>query len=73
MPDILIESHRPIDEMWQLTTKIIPLNQFSAKREILFGDFYKQVFEHNINLVSHEFPIIHFNYCNKPLIINIQI
>ena len=71
LPDILIESHRPIDEMWQLTTKIIPLNQFSAKREILFGDFYKQVFEHNINLVSHEFPIIHFNYCNKPLIIQL--
>jgi len=35
------------------------------------GEFYKQVYEYNINLVSHEFPIIHFNYCNKPL--NIQI
>ena len=71
LPDILIESHRPIDEMWQLTTKIIPANQFSAKREIFLGEFYKQVYEYNINLVSHEFPIIHFNYCNKPL--NIQI
>ena len=71
LPDILIESHRPVDEMWQLTTKIIPVNQFSARREIFFGEFYKQVYEHNINLVSHEFPIIHFNYCNKPL--NIQL
>ena len=71
MPDILIESHRPADEMWQLTTKIIPMKQFAAKREIFFGEFYKQVYEHNINLVSHEFPIIHFNYCNKPLTIQL--
>ena len=71
LPDILIESHRPADEMWQLTSKIIPMKQFSAKREIFFGEFYKQVYEHNINLVSHEFPIIHFNYCNKPLTIQL--
>ena len=71
LPDILIESHYPSDEIWQSTTKIIPINQFSAKREILFGDFYKQVYEHNINLASHEFPIIHFDYCNKPLIIKL--
>ena len=71
LPDILIESHRPNEEIWQLTTKIIPSNQFSMKREILFGEFYKQVYEHNIHLVSHELPIIHFNYCNKPLIIQL--
>lgn len=66
-PDTLIETHRPIDDLWQLSTKIIPSNQFSAKKEILFGDFYKQVYDYNINLVSHDFPIIHFDYCNKPL------
>ena len=71
LPDILIETHRPADEIWQLTTKIIPMKQFSMKREILFGEFYKQVYEHNIHLISHEFPIIHFNYCNKPLTIQL--
>ena len=73
LPDILIETHYPSDEIWQLTTKIIPINQFSAKKEILFGEFYKQVYEHNIQLVSHEFPIIHHNYSNKPLIIQIGV
>ena len=70
-PDILIESHYPMEDIWQLTTKIIPMNQFSAKKEILFGDFYKQVYEHNILLVSHQFPIIHYNNCKKPLIIQL--
>ena len=71
LPDILIETHRPVDELWQLTTKIIPVNQFSAKKEILFGEFYKQVYEYGIQLVSHELPVIHFNYCNKPLSIQL--
>ena len=73
LPDILIETHYPSDEIWQLSTKIIPMNQFSSKKEILFGEFYKQVYEHNIQLVSHEFPIIHHNYCNKPLVIQIGV
>ena len=71
LPDIMIETHRPVDEIWQLTTKIIPANQFSAKKEILFGDFYKQVYEYNIKLISHELPVIHFNYCNKSLSIQL--
>ena len=70
-PDTLIETHRPIDDLWQLSTKIIPANQFSSKKEILFGEFYKQVYDYKINLVSHDYPIIHFNYCNKPLTIQL--
>ena len=70
-PDTLIETHRPLDDLWQLTTKIIPAKQFSSKKEIFYPEFYKQVYEYGINLVSHEFAIIHFNYCNKPLIIQI--
>ena len=67
----LIETHRPIDDLWQLSTKIIPAKQFSSKREILFGEFYKQVYDYEIDLVSHEYPVIHFNYCNKPLFIQL--
>jgi len=70
-PDTLIETHRPIDDLWQLSTKIIPANQFSAKKEILIGEFYKQVYDYGINLVSHDYPIIHFDYCNKPLYIKL--
>ena len=33
-PDNLIETHRPIEDIWQMTTKIIPINQFSFSKEI---------------------------------------
>ena len=69
--DNLIESHRPIDDMWQMTTKIIPIKQFSFSKEINFGDFYKQVFDHNIILVTHKYPIIKCD--NKPILIQIGV
>jgi hypothetical protein len=71
IPDMLIETHRPIEDIWQLTTKIIPLNQFSLKKDLFFGEFYKKVYEYDIKLITHEYPIINFNYCNKPLYIKL--
>ena len=56
--------------MWQLTTKIIPANQFSNKREINTGEFYKQVYEHSIDLVTHKFPVIK---CDGPITIQIGV
>ena len=70
-PDTLIETHRPIDDLWQLTSKIIPAKQFSSKREIFYADFYKQVYEYDIHLVSHDFPVIRYNNGNKPLTIQL--
>ena len=69
--DNLIETHRPIDDMWQMSTKIIPANQFSSTKEINLGNFYKQVFDHSINLVTHQYPIIKCD--NKPIIIQIGV
>ena len=70
-PDNLIETHRPIEDIWQMTTKIIPINQFSFSKEINIGDFYKQVYEHSINLVTHKYPIIKCD--NKPIFIQIGV
>ena len=70
-PDNLIETHRPIDDLWQMTTKIIPANQFSITKETInIGDFYKNVYEHSIELVTHKYPIIK---CDNNKQINIQI
>ena len=69
--DNLIETHRPIDDIWQLSTKIIPINQFSNTREINYGDFYKQIFDHSINTVTHKYPIIKCE--NKFLFIKIGV
>ena len=69
--DNLIETHRPIDDMWQMTTKIVPAKQFSMTKEFNIGDFYKQVYEHSINLVTHKYPIIRCD--NKPIFIQIGV
>ena len=57
-PEYLIITHRPINDIWQMTDKIIPENQFSNKSNINMGDFYKQVYEHSLDLITHKFPII---------------
>ena len=54
-----------------MTTKIIPANQFSVTKEAIdIGDFYKNVYEHSIELVTHKYPIIK---CDNNKQINIQI
>ena len=57
--------------MWQMANKIISEKQFSNTREINIGDFYKQVYEHSINLVSHKYPIIKCD--SKPIFIQIGV
>ena len=70
--DNLIETHRPIDDMWQMTKKIIPANQFSNSKELVnSGDFYKQVFDNPVTLVTHKYPLIKCE--NKPISIQIGI
>ena len=56
--EYLIVTHRPLDDIWQMTDKIIPANIFSNKRDVDMGNFYKQVYEHQIELISHKYPII---------------
>ena len=70
--DNLIETHRPIDDMWQMTSKIIPAKQFSYTKEINISDFYKKVYEYSINLVSHKYPIIKCDN-TKPIFIEIGV
>ena len=56
--DYLIITHRPLNDLWQMTEKTVPANEFSNKGDINMGDFYKQVYEHQVDLISHKTPII---------------
>ena len=56
--EYLIVTHRPLNDIWQMTEKTVPANEFSNKSNINMGDFYKQVYEHQIDLISHKSPII---------------
>ena len=56
--EYLIVTHRPLNDLWQMTEKTVPANEFSNKGDINMGDFYKQVYEHQVDLISHKTPII---------------
>ena len=69
--DYLIITHRPLNDLWQMTEKTVPANEFSNKGDINMGDFYKQVYEHQVDLISHKTPII--KCTNKKLELKIGI
>ena len=56
--DYLIESHKPLTDDWQRTKKTITKKQFANKRDLQCGDFYKKVYQYNIELVTHDTPVI---------------
>ena len=69
--DYLIVTHRPLNDLWQMTEKTVPANEFSNKGDINMGDFYKQVYEYQVDLISHKTPII--KCTNKKLELKIGI
>ena len=69
--DYLIVTHRPLNDLWQMTEKTVPANEFSNKGDINMGDFYKQVYVHQVDLISHKTPII--KCTNKKLELKIGI
>lgn len=58
-PEYLIDSHRPEDDDWQMNPKTVTLKQFSLRSNLHLAEFYQKVYEKDMTLVSHEFPVIH--------------
>ena len=57
-PNHLILTHRPIEDLWQLTDKTITLNQFIKSKFDDYSQFYKGAYLNNIELFSHTSPLI---------------
>ena len=57
-PDLLISTHRPIDDTWQFMPKTLSFREFYNKRTINYGEFYYNVFKYKIKLLSHFNPLI---------------
>ena len=71
-PNLLINSHFPAEDNWQLTDKIITFKQFLNKFIVDYPKFYKGVFEYNVDLLTHKEPFIQIT--NKDnLIIKLKI
>ena len=57
-PNLLINSHYPAEDNWQLTDKIITFKQFLNKFIVDYPKFYKGVFEYNVDLLTHKEPFV---------------
>ena len=57
-PELLITTHRPIDETWQFVPKILSFKEFYNQRLINYGDFYYNVYKYKVNLLTHLSPFI---------------
>ena len=57
-PKYLIISHRPTEDLWQFNEKTYSFKQFMRKSYNDISPFYRGVFEHNIEFITHNIPII---------------
>ena len=58
LPELFINTHRPIDDDWQFIDKIISFKQFYYKRLINYGDFYRNAYKYDVKLITHKSPYI---------------
>ena len=57
-PELLITTHRPIDETWQFIPKILSFKEFYNQRIINYGEFYFNVYKYKVDLLTHITPFI---------------
>ena len=57
-PQNLILTHRPSEDIWQFTDKIITLNQFINRDYDDYSTFYKGIYLNNIEFLTHNHPLI---------------
>ena len=71
-PELLINTHLPGNDSWQMTKKFCTLKQFLSKRLIDYGKFYNGLFKYDIELLTHQNPFIQINIKDK-LVIKLKI
>ena len=57
-PELLISTHRPIDDDWQFLYKTLSFKEFYNKKLINYGDFYNNAYKYNLTLLTHKNPFI---------------
>ena len=57
-PKYLIISHRPSEDLWQFNEKTYSFKQFMRKSYNDISPFYRGVFQHNVEFLTHATPII---------------
>ena len=57
-PQNFIFTHRPNEDYLQFLDKTLTFAQFYSKKFINYGDFYMGAFLNNVELLSHQYPLI---------------
>ena len=61
LPKYLIMTHRPKEDLWQFVDKTITPIQFMNKTYPDIAQFYRGVYQYNVELLTHKYPIIDIN------------
>ena len=61
LPKYLIMTHLPKDDIWQFVDKTITSIQFINKTYPDISQFYRGVYQYNVELLTHKYPIIEMN------------
>ena len=61
LPKYLIMTHRPSEDNWQFVDKTITYNQFINKNYPDIAQFYRGAYQYDVELFTHEYPIIDIN------------
>ena len=61
LPKYLIMTHRPKEDIWQFVDKIMTPTQFINKNHPDIAQFYRGVYQYNVELLTHKYPIIDMN------------
>ena len=57
-PELLISTHRPVDDEWQFLYKTLSFKEFYNKKIINYGEFYNNAYKYNLTLLTHKNPFI---------------
>ena len=57
-PEFLISTHRPLEDRWQFLEKTLLFEQFYFKKLINYGEFYHNVINNDVELITHKYPYI---------------
>ena len=64
LPQHLIITHKPVEDLWQFTDKTLTLKQFLNRNVDDYSHFYKGIYQHDIEFLSHSDPLIKINLKN---------
>ena len=72
LPKNLIMTHRPTEDNWQFVDKTVTQNQFINKTYPDISQFYLGVYQYNVELLTHDYPIIEID-SKQNLIIKLRL